>query len=95
MSACSRSRRLRLSLTTAAAAFAVATLGAAHGAAAPNPAASCVGLTVQFTAENLPTGTVADLTRLFHQQAKDAGIPPGAGDAALAKLHEGDPFLCF
>ena len=40
-------------------------------------------------------GTVAELTRLFHQQAKDAGIPPGAGDAALAKLHEGNPFLCF
>jgi hypothetical protein len=54
-----------------------------------------VGLAVQFTAENLPTGTVAVLTRLLHQQAKDAGIPPGAGDAALAKLHAGDAFLCF
>jgi hypothetical protein len=84
-----------LSLPTAAAAFALATLGASQAAAAPNPAASCVGLTVQFTSENLPTGSVAELTRMFHQEAKDAGIPPGAGDAALAKLHAGDPFLCF
>jgi hypothetical protein len=95
MSARLRSRGFKCSVTTAAAAFAVATLGAGQGATAPNPAASCVGLTVQFTSENLPTGAVAELTRLFHQQAKDAGIPPGAGDAALAKLHEGDPFLCF
>jgi hypothetical protein len=95
MSARSRSRGFKVSVATAAAAFAVVTLGAGAGAAAPNPAASCVGLTVQFTAANLPTGTVAELTRLFHQQAKDAGIPPGAGDAALAKLHEGDAFRCF
>jgi hypothetical protein len=95
MSASSRSRGFKLSVATAAAAFAVATLGAGQAAATPNPAASCVGLAVQFTAANLPTGSVADLTRLLHQQAKDAGIPPGAGDAALAKLHEGDAFLCF
>ena len=95
MSASSLSRGFKWSVATAVAAFAVATLGAGQGTAAPNPAASCVGLTVQFTSENLPTGSVAELTRLFHQQAKDAGIPPGAGDAALAKLHAGDPFLCF
>lgn len=95
MSASSRSRGFGWSMTSAAAVLAVVTLGAGPGAAAPNPAASCVGLTVQFTAENLPTGSVAVLTRMFHQEAKDEGIPPGAGDAALAKLHEGDPFLCF
>jgi hypothetical protein len=95
MSTRSRSRGFKWSVTTAAAALAVVTLGVGQGAAAPNPAASCVGLTVQFTSKNLPTGSVAELTRLFHQQAKDAGIPPGAGDAALAKLHAGDPFLCF
>ena len=95
MSASLRSRGFKWSVASVAAAFAVAIVGAGHGSAAPSPAASCVGLTVQFTAANLPTGTVADLTRLFHQEAKDAGIPPGAGDAALAKLHAGDPFLCF
>ncbi len=95
MSASSRSRGFKWSMTSAAVALAVATLGAGPAAAAPNPAASCVGLTVQFTAENLATGSVAVLTRMLHQEAKDEGIPPGAGDAALAKLHEGDPFLCF
>ena len=81
-------------MATVAGVFLAGTLGAGSGVAA-SPHSSCVGILVSFVGTTERPGTVADLTRMFHQQAKDAGIPPGSGDAALAKLHLGDPFACF
>lgn len=94
MSACSPDGLRKLFAATVAAVFLAVTLGAGSGAAA-SPQSSCVGILVSFVATTESPGTVADLTRMFHQQAKDAGVPPGSGDAALAKLHLGDPLACF
>jgi hypothetical protein len=94
MSASSPPVWLRLCMATLAGALLAVTLGAGSGAAA-SPPASCVGILVSFVATTDSPGTVADLTRLFHQQAKDAGVPPGSQDASLAKLHAGSPVACF
>ena len=94
MSACSPDGLRRLFVATVVAVFVAVTLGAGSGAAA-SPRSSCVGILVSFVATTESPGTVADLTRMFHQQAKDAGVPPGSQDSSLAKLHLGDPFACF
>jgi hypothetical protein len=94
VSAFSPARLRKVFVATVAGVFLAVTLGAGSSTAA-SPQSSCVGILVSFVATTDSAGTVSDLTRMFHQQAKDAGVPPGSGDAALAKLHLGDPLACF
>ena len=94
MSACFPVGLRRLVVATVVGILLAVTAGVGSGAAA-SPQSSCVGILVSFVGTTESPGTVADLTRMFHQEAKDAGVPPGSGDSALAKLHLGDPFACF
>jgi hypothetical protein len=40
-------------------------------------------------------GSVADLTRLFHEETEAAGFPPGSFDAAGAQVHAGGVDECL
>jgi hypothetical protein len=62
-------------------------------ATAAAPPASCNGILVSSLAGQ--PGTVAELTRLFHQLTKDAGFPPGSFDAAGAQEHAGGVDECL
>ena len=88
-------RGLPLSLVALAALFLAAVTFVGGASAAPNPNASCTGILHEFVASTGDPGAVADFTRLFHQMAKDAGLPPGTQNSSVAKLHLGDPFSCF
>ena len=73
------------------AAFALVTIGApAYGA---NGQASCTGIAVSSVA-GIP-GLTAELTRQFHQELKDQGMPPGLFDSTFSKLHEGSLEGCL
>ena len=63
--------------------------GVASGA---NSSASCNGILVSSLAGQAGVG---ELTRGFHQEFKDAGIPPGFFDAAGAQEHGGDVETCL
>jgi hypothetical protein len=63
------------------------------GASAANPNASCNGVLVSSIAGQ--PGFVADLTRDFHDQFKEAGLPPGFFDAAGAHEHAGGVEECL
>jgi len=76
-----------------AALAATALLGAGVASAAAGQRASCMGIAVSSAAGQ--PGLVADLTQQFHQELKDAGIPPGAGDSSFAKFHEGSLEVCL
>ncbi len=65
--------------------------GSAMGA---DEQASCNGILVSSTAG--APGLVADLTREFHQIAKDLGFPPGViVDAPGGQLHSGSVEACL
>jgi len=65
--------------------FASTTVGWSSSASAePPPGPGCNGVLVLSLAG---TGTVDDLTRQFHQDFKDLGLPPGAFDSATAQTH--------
>jgi hypothetical protein len=65
--------------------------GAGYGA---NSKASCNGILVSSAAGS--PGLVADLTREFHQIAKDLGLPPGVVvDAPGGQLHAGSVEACL
>jgi hypothetical protein len=66
---------------------------AAGSASAAAPSASCNGILVSSLAGQ--AGIVADLTRLFHEQTKAAGFPPGSFDAAGAQVHAGGVDECL
>jgi hypothetical protein len=66
------------------------TAGAASSA---NDNASCNGILVSSLAGQ--PGVVGDLTRQFHDEFKDAGLPPGAFDSAGAKDHAGSVEGCL
>jgi hypothetical protein len=65
----------------------------AGAASAANPAASCNGILVSSLAGQ--PGVVGALTRAFHQEVKDAGLPPGSFDAAGAHEHAGGVGECL
>jgi hypothetical protein len=73
----------------------VGTLGLAAGTgSAANENASCNGILVSSTAGT--PGLVAELTREFHQIAKDLGFPPGlVVDAPGGHLHSGSIEACL
>jgi len=60
---------------------------AAGSASAAAPPASCNGILVSSLTGQ--AGIVANLTRLFHEETKASGFPPGSFDAAGAKVHAG------
>jgi hypothetical protein len=62
-------------------------------ASAADSHASCNGVLVSSLAGH--PGVVAQLTRAFHQEAKDAGLPPGSFDAAGAHEHAGGVDECL
>ena len=61
--------------------------------AAENSPANCTGIAVSSLAGN--PGVVAFLTRGFHQEFKDAGLPPGQFDSTFSKLHLGSLEGCL
>jgi hypothetical protein len=67
--------------------------GAVSSATAADSKASCNGILVSSLAGQ--PGVVADLTREFHQEFKDAGVPPGFFDAAGAHEHAGSVEDCL
>ena len=67
--------------------------GAVNSATAADSNASCNGILVSSLAGQ--PGVVADLTREFHQEFKDAGVPPGFFDAAGAHEHAGSVPDCL
>jgi hypothetical protein len=73
----------------------VGVLGFAAGTgSAADARASCNGILVSSLAGD--AGVVADLTREFHQIAKDLGYPPGLiVDAPGGQLHEGSVEACL
>jgi len=66
--------------------------GAGTAAAEKPPGPSCNGVLVSSLAG---TGLVDDLTRQFHDEFKDAGLPPGAFDSATAHTHGADVGDCL
>jgi len=68
-------------------------LAMSSGASGANSNASCNGVLVSSLAGQ--AGVVGELTRGFHQQFKDAGIPPGFFDAAGAHEHAGSVEACL
>jgi hypothetical protein len=73
----------------------VCALGVVAGSAsAANENASCNGILVSSTAGQ--PGLVAELTRMFHDIAKDLGFPPGViVDAPGGQLHAGSVEACL
>jgi hypothetical protein len=68
-------------------------LGVAVGSAsAADSNASCNGVLVSSLAGQ--PGVVAGLTREFHQEFKDAGLPPGFFDVGSAQEHAGSVEAC-
>ena len=65
----------------------------AGNATGANSNASCNGVLVSSLAGQ--PGVVGALTREFHQQFKDAGLPPGSFDAAGAREHAGGVAECL
>lgn len=63
------------------------------GAWGANSNASCNGVLVSSLAGQ--PGVVGELTREFHQDFKDAGIPPGFFDVAGAREHAGGVEECL
>lgn len=68
-------------------------IGGTGGASAANPNASCNGTLVSSLAAQ--PGVVAALTREFHAEFKEAGIPPGFFDVAGAHEHAGGVAECL
>ena len=68
----------------------LAMTGSASGASSN---ASCNGILVSSLAGQ--PAVVGALTREFHQELKDAGIPPGFFDVAGAQEHAGDVNACL
>jgi hypothetical protein len=71
----------------------LAVLAVAGGASGSNSNPSCNGILVSSLAGQ--PGVVGELTRAFHQEFKDAGIPPGFFDVAGAKEHAGGVEACL
>jgi hypothetical protein len=66
---------------------------AAGGASAADSNASCNGILVSSLAGQ--PGVVGELTRQFHDEFKEAGIPPGFFDRAGAHEHAGGVVECL
>jgi hypothetical protein len=66
---------------------------AVSSALAADSNASCNGVLVSSLAGQ--PGVVAGLTREFHQEFKDAGLPPGVFDVASAQEHAGSVEACL
>ena len=79
--------------TSALAVAAVSLLAMAGSASGASSSASCNGILVSSLAGQ--PAVVGALTREFHQEFKDAGIPPGFFDAAGAHEHAGDVAACL
>ena len=62
-------------------------------ASAASANASCNGVLVSSLAGQ--PGVVAELTRGFHDEFKEAGLPPGLFDAAGAHEHSGGVEECL
>jgi hypothetical protein len=67
--------------------------GALTSASAANSQASCNGILVSSLAGQ--PGVVGELTRTFHAELKEAGIPPGFFDVAGAHEHAGSIEECL
>jgi hypothetical protein len=78
---------------TAVGLIAVAMLFLAVSASAADSHASCDGILVSSLAGQ--PGVVGDLTREFHDDFKEAGIPPGLFDKAGAQEHAGSVEECL
>jgi hypothetical protein len=76
-----------------AVAVVVILVGAVSSASAANSNASCNGVLVSSLAGQ--PGVVSQLTREFHAQFKEAGLPPGFFDAAGAHEHAGGVEECL
>ena len=72
---------------------AVAVLMIGSPAYAADDRASCSGIVVSSLA-GIP-GLTAELTRQFHEQFKQLGLPPGLFDSSFAKLREGTVDGCI
>ena len=72
---------------------ALVSLSAVGGATGASSNASCNGVLVSSLAGQ--PGVVAFLTRGFHDEFKEAGIPPGFFDAAGAQEHAGSVEACL
>jgi hypothetical protein len=68
-------------------------VAAVSGGSAANPNASCNGVLVSSLAGQ--PGVVGELTREFHAEFKEAGIPPGFFDVAGAREHAGGVDECL
>ena len=79
--------------TTAVLVLLVPLFALGGNASGANANASCNGVLVSSLAGQ--AGVVGALTREFHQEFKDAGIPPGFFDAAGAHEHAGDVEACL
>jgi len=80
---------------TAALAVPLAPVAVVVGSATADPSnqrASCEGILV--SSATYP-GQVADLGRLFHDQLKDQGIPPGFLDVGAAQVKAGGVEACL
>jgi hypothetical protein len=73
--------------------LALMSLSAAGSATAASSGASCNGVLVSSLAGQ--PGVVAALTRGFHEEFKEAGIPPGFFDRAGAQEHAGSVEACL
>ena len=72
---------------------ATALIGAGAADAGASDRASCNGIGASSGADQ--PGLVSAAVHQIHQDLKDAGIPPGAGDSSFAKLHEGSLEGCL
>jgi len=68
-------------------------VAAVSGGSAANPSASCNGVLVSSLAGQ--AGEVGELTREFHAEFKEAGLPPGFFDVAGAQEHAGGVEECL
>jgi hypothetical protein len=72
----------------------IAVLGlAVNSGSAASSNASCNGVLVSSLAGQ--PGVVAELTQAFHEELKEAGLPPGFFDVAGAQEHAGGVEECL
>ena len=93
MSSASRGTLVAVLVLSVALLFVI--LAPASASAAASAQASCTGIAVTAVATGEPPGTVAELTRMFHEEFKAAGLPPGSFDAAFSQLHAGSLEACL
>ena len=88
-----RARNMKRVARALALGLVVAATGGGSATADPgNQRASCEGILV--SSASYP-GEIAELGRLFHQQLKDQGIPPGFLDVGAAQVKAGSVDACL